>query len=109
MTRALRYFCRLYAGLLVLAVLADVVIALAMPYGGRIGPGCNFTDAMVVGVKCQGFAGADALALFFNWPLFLVYALIFSFSSLWAVIPAVLLWLPPGYLLIDFFRRRRAT
>jgi hypothetical protein len=109
MLRALRYFCWLYVALIVAAILADVVIALTMPYGGRVGAGCNFTDALVVGVKCQGFAGADAVALFLNWPLLLVYAPIFSFSSLWILIPAVLLWLPPIYLLVSSFRKRHAT
>ena len=109
MLRALQYFCWLYIALILAALIADVVIAFAMPYGGRIGAGCNFTDAMVVGVKCQGFSGADALALFLNWPLFLLYAPLFTFSSLWILIPTVLLWLPPTYLLVSFLRRRHAT
>ena len=93
--RALRYFCWLYIALVISAVLADVVIALTTQSGGRLGPGCNFTDALLIGVKCQGFAGAEVVALFLNWPLFLVYAPIFTFSSLWTLIPTLLLWLPP--------------
>ena len=109
MLRALRYFCLLYIALIVAALVADIVIAITMPYGGRTGAGCYFTDAMVVGVKCQGFAGADAIAQFLNWPLMLVYAPIFAFSSLGGLIPTVLLWLPPMYLLVSLLRRRYAT
>jgi hypothetical protein len=109
MLRALRYFCWLYIALIVAAIIADVVIALAMPYGGGVGAGCNFTDALVIGVKCQNFAGADAVGLFLNWPLLLVYAPMFAFSSLWMLVPAVLLWLPPIYLLASLFRKRHAT
>ena len=107
--RTVRYLCWLYIGLVGVALLADIVLALTTDYGGRIDPGCNFTDALLVGVKCQGFIGADALALFLNWPLFFVYAPMFALSSAWMLIPTVLLWLPVVYLVTRFIRRRHAT
>ncbi len=103
---ALRYFCRFYLVLVTVAVIVDVLIDLTMPYGGLLGPGCHFTDAMVVGIRCQGFSGADAAALFLNWPLLMAYAPMLSAESLWMLIPSALVWLPPLYVLVGFLRRK---
>ena len=105
----LRYICWLYVAIVVMATLIDVAIGFATQDGVRTGTGCNFYDALLIGVECRGFTGAKVAEGFLNWPLLLVYAPIFTFSSLWMLIPTVLLWLPPLYLLVGYVRRRYAT
>lgn len=74
-----------------------------------MGMGCNFYDALIVGIECRGFIGARAVELFLNWPFLLLYVLMFSFSSFWMIIPAILLWFPPILLLGSHLRRRYAS
>src|SRR5690606_21047905 len=99
----------LYIALICIAIVADVVVGLTTEYGDRIGTGCNFYDALVVGIECRGFPGAVWLQHFLNWPLLLVYVPMFAFSSVWLVIPAILLWLPVAILLANQLRRRYAA
>lgn len=107
--RTLRYLCWLYIALLGAAITFDVVIGLTTEYGTRAGIGCSFYDALVVGIECRGFPAARAVGLLLNWPLLLLYMPMFSLSTLWLTIPAVLLWFPPLFLLGSHLRRRYAT
>lgn len=107
--RAFRYLCWLYVGLIVIAILADLVIGFTTEYGKRMGTGCNFYDALFIGVECRGFYGAKAVELLLNWPLYLVYAPMFLLSSLWGFVPTVILWFPGLFLLVSYLRRRHAA
>ena len=107
--RILRYFCWLYVALAILAILVDVLIGFTTQYGNRMGIGCNFYDALVFGIECNGFIGAGTAELFLNWPLWLLYMLMLSFSSLWFAIPTLILWFPPAFLLGSYLRKRYAT
>ena len=109
MIQLVRRFCWLYVGLIALAIVGDVVVGLTTQYGVRTGDGCNFYDAMVYGVECRGFLGAKAVELFLNLPLYLVQAPMFAFSSVWLLSIAVLLWLPPIYLIAGSMKGRHAT
>lgn len=104
--RIFRYFCWLYVILVGAAILIDVLIGLTTQYGSRTGIGCNFYDALLIGVKCHGFIAAKAAELFLNWPLSLLYVLMLSFSSFWFAILAALLWFPPVFLLGRYLRKR---
>jgi hypothetical protein len=98
-----------YLALLALAAGSDVLVALSTRYGERSGVGCNFYDAMLIGIECRGFWGAETAQGFLNWPLMQLYVWFFA-SAVWWLIPvAILLWLPLVYLAVTAFRRRHAT
>jgi hypothetical protein len=109
MIRVVRGLCWLYVGLIILAIVSDVVVGFTTQFGVRTGSGCNFYDSMVYGVECRGFLGAKVAELFLNWPLYLVQAPMFALSSVWLLSVAVLLWLPPIYLIAGSMRGRHAT
>lgn len=109
MKRALLTFVWVYVGALVVAVTANVLIGLTTEYGIRTSTGCNFFDAMVIGVECRGFIGAKEIELFLNWSLWLVYGPMFAFVAPWFLIVALLLWAPPAFLVFTYLRRRNAT
>ena len=107
--KILRSLCWLYLALIGVAFATNVVVGLTTEYGVRVGTGCNFYDALVVGVECRGFPGAKWAEHFLNWPLWLLYVPMFAFSSFWFIVPAVFLWFPPAFLLGSYLRRRYAT
>ena len=107
--RILRSLCWLYLALIGAALAADIVVGLTTEYGARVGTGCNFYDALLVGVECRGFPGARWVGYFLNWPLWLLYVPMLALSSFWLVVPAVLLWFPPAFLLASHLRHRDAT
>jgi hypothetical protein len=103
------YFCSIYTAFVGLAIAADVIIGFTTQYGTHVGIGCNFYDALLVGIECRGFIGARAAELFLNSPLLLLYMLMLSFSSFWFVLPTFLLWFPPIFLLGSYLKRRYGT
>lgn len=109
MRPTLRKFGWLYIAALVVVIAADVVVALTTEYGNREVTGCNFYDAMVVGIECRGFVGNKVAELLLNWPFLLLYCPLFAFASLWYLAIAVLIWTPPVYLVVTYLRRRNAT
>jgi hypothetical protein len=109
MRSTLRKLGWLYMAALIAVVIADIVIASTTEYGNREVIGCNFYDALVVGIECRGFAGEKAVELVLNWPFFFLYGPLFAFVSLWSLAIAVLVWTPPVYLVVTYLRRRNAT
>jgi hypothetical protein len=102
------YFCRGYVAVLVVATLADTAIAFATSYGDRSGIGCNFYDALLVGIECRGFPGSSFVELVLNFPLLLAYVSAFMFSSPLMLVPAVLLWFPVLYLVRRAFKAKNS-
>lgn len=105
--RIVRYFCSAYTALVALAIVVNLILGLATQYGNRVGTGCNFYDALLVGIECRGFVGAQLAALYLSWPLLLMYMLWFSFFSFWLILPTLLLWLPPLIIVTSYFKKRR--
>lgn len=99
----------LYIAALIVVVIADIVIALTTEYGNREVIGCNFYDALVVGIECRGFAGQKATERLLNWPFFFLYCPLFAFGSFRCLVIAVLIWTPPVYLVVTYLRSRNAT
>lgn len=107
--RVIRYFCSAYTALVALAIVANLIIGLGTQYGTRVGTGCNFFDALLVGIECRGFAGARLIELYLNWPLLLIYMLWLSFFSFWIILPTLLLWLPPLFIVTSYLKIRNRT
>ncbi len=63
--KIIRYFCLIYTALVGLAIAVNIIISLSTPYGIRSGAGCNFYDALLVGIECRDFIGAKLIQLFF--------------------------------------------
>ena len=107
--KTIRKLCWLYAILLVVAILTDILVALITNYGERVAVGCNLHDALVIGIECRGFAGAGAAEILLNWPFWLIYYPVFAFVSLWGLVASVIVWAPLIFLVIAYVRRRNAT
>ena len=68
--------------------------------------GCFLSDALVIGVKCQGFSGAGALALILNLPLYLFYLPLFGIAGIFSghlisiidLLVGIMIWLPITFL-----------
>ena len=109
MRQTLRRLGWLYIAALIVVLVADVLVGLTTEYGNQEMAGCNFYDAMVVGIECHGFAGAKSAEMLLNWPFLLLYGPLFAFFSLWSLAIAVLIWVPPVYLAVTYLRGRNAT
>lgn len=106
MQLVLRILCWVYLIFLIVAITGNVWVALNTEYGVRIA-GCYHYDAMLVGVACEGFEGADVLEGFLVWPFFLIYAPIMTTYSPLFLLIAVSVWFPPAYLLFCYVRQWR--
>jgi hypothetical protein len=86
---------------LLLSLITNVAIVSFVEYGTKDASfiGCFAYDALLYGIKCQGFFGQSIITTWLNWPLWLVYAPIFSLFSFKALIMALIVWLP----LITYF------
>jgi hypothetical protein len=102
LAQVLRYVSRLYAAVLVATALINVVIACTTTYGLRAGTGCNFYDALLVGIECRGFLGAGFLQITLGLPLLVLHvsALVPSWPLM--LVPAALLWSPVLYLVLVY-------
>ncbi len=79
-----------------LAVVAGITVSSFVEYGrkGTDYVGCFAYDAMLMGFECQGFLASNFVSAWLNWPLWLLYAPIFAFSSIKAASITVLVWFP---------------
>lgn len=107
--RGLRWVSTLYAVVLLSATLADFVIVWTTSYGARTGMGCNFADALIVGIECRGFPGSGFIEAVLGFPLLVFYvtAMVPSWPVL--LLPAALLWSPVLYLAHGAWRRVSAA
>jgi hypothetical protein len=99
----------LYTAVLIAATLADVAIAWTTRYGARTGMGCNFYDALLVGVECRGFPGSGFVEVALGLPLLMFYVTALLPSWPLMLVPAALLWSPVLYLAHGVWRRTRAA
>lgn len=107
--RIFRALCSVYTVLVALAIAVNLIIGLSTQYGTRVGTGCSFYDALFIGIECRGFAGAKLAELFLGLPLLLVYMLWFSFFSFWLILPTLLLWFPPLFIVTSYLKSRNRT
>jgi len=103
--QGVRYLSRLYVAVLIAATLVDFVIACTTPYRARAGTGCNFYDALLIGIECRGFLGSGFVEIVLGLPLLVIYvsALVPSWPLM--LVPAALLWSPVLYLVHSAWRR----
>ena len=106
--RGFRYFCKGYVVILVVATLVNTVIVFTTSYGNRTGMGCNFYDALLVGIDCRGFPGSGFVQFVLSFPLLLAYVSAFVFWSPWMLLFATLLWLPVLYILRSTLKTKNA-
>lgn len=98
--------------LMLLLVLSVGAGALMFFEGGSLsvsqgGAGCYVYDSMLIGFNCKGFGGSSLLSVWLNWPLWLYYGPVFSFSSFKALVVAVVAWLPIILFLVSLYLRHR--
>ena len=107
--RGLRWVSKLYVVVLLTATLIDFVIASTTSYGARTGMGCNFVDALLVGIECREFPGSRFIEAVLGFPLLVFYvtAMVPSWPIL--LVPAALLWSPVLYLAHGAWRRISAA
>lgn len=91
---AIQLFSLGYTGLLICGSLAGVLIGFTTTYGDLSSVGCNFYDALLYGINCRGFFGAQAIEVLVGFPLLLVQISIVFFSSPIGFFFVLLLWLP---------------
>lgn len=80
--------------------LAGVLIGFTTTYGDLSGVGCNFYDALLYGIDCRGFFGAQAVEILIGFPLLIVQFSAVFFSSPIGFFFVLLLWLP---VLVSFY------
>ncbi|MCW8090909.1 hypothetical protein [Alteromonas sp. ASW11-130] len=105
----LKKFSASVLALLLLAFLAGLCVLLSVEYGEKKPDfiGCYASDAMLMSYSCQGFQGSEIASYILNWPLWLVYAPLFSLFSLKALGATLLLWSPVGIFILSVIRLKR--
>lgn len=93
LSRLIRQFSSAYSALLISGSLMAILIWRTRPYGDR-SAGCNFYNALLVGVDCRGFFGAEFVELLVAFPLFVVQLTIVLANSLIGIPFALLIWAP---------------
>lgn len=80
----------LYTVLMLVPVTLFIALLLVNGYNKPIPVGCFAGDALLVGIRCQGFVGADIMSLFINIPLALIQLVIAKggpFSFVFLLLP----------------------
>ena len=94
MKKAIQWFSLGYTGGLICGSLAGLLIGFTTTYGDLSGVGCNFYDALIFGIDCRGFFGAQAIEILIGFPLLIVQLSVIFISSPLGFIFVLLLWLP---------------
>jgi len=99
-----------FVALILLAIVAEVFVSWFVEYGSKSPEfvGCYAYDAMVLGFQCQGFVASNIIALWLNWPLWLIYGPIFALFSPLTLVVALLAWLPVVAFIVSLIKLRRA-
>lgn len=93
----MRWLAVCYTVVLVVGTLICTLIGSLSQYGAYTSPGCNLYDALIYGVRCQGFIGASVVSAIANFTLAVVQLSAASFASPMAAPFAIALWLPAVY------------
>ncbi len=101
-------FCKYYASVTLISFLSGILVILFTDYGK--GNYCYLTDALIYGFECHNFPFASVIELILNWPLGLIYSVLFGLKAWPILLIALVLWLP--FLWIGFrflYYRQRKT
>lgn len=93
----MRWFAISYTVAIATGALVCALIGSFSQYGAYTAPGCNFYDAMIYGIRCQGFIGASFVSALSNLALFALQLAAASFASPVVAPLAIVLWLPVVY------------
>ena len=105
MKNMIQWFSWVYTGFLFCGSLAGLVIGFTTTYGDLSGVGCNFYDALLYGIDCREFFGAQVVEILVGFPLFIVQLSFMFFSFPIGFVFALLLWLPVLASLFWFVKR----
>lgn len=94
MKRAFLWFSWGYTVFLICGSLAGLLIGFTSTYGNLLSVGCNFHDALLYGISCRGFFGAQAVQVLVGFPLLVVQFSFIFFPSSIGFVFVLLLWLP---------------
>lgn len=86
-----------YTAAIVIGTLMCILIGSFTQYAAYTEPGCNLYDAMIYGVRCQGFVGASFVSALSNLALFALQLAAIAFASPVVAPLAIVLWLPVIY------------
>jgi hypothetical protein len=113
LARALEMTSFVYLVALVVCSIALFVLLRFSP-PAPLAIGCQFHDALVIAVNCNGFLGASVAEAALNWPLLMLYALLFASwetlalrrDAIFGIGFAIALWAPLIYLVLCQIQRR---
>lgn len=104
--KTIRFLCIAYTAALGVAVFIDLILAFTTVYGATSGVGCNWGDAMIIGIGCHGFSLQKEIEFFLNLPVLYFYMLALSFSSLWVALFTLIIWLPVLNMVVHWLRKK---
>ena len=87
-----------YTAAIAIGALMCILIGSSTQYAAYTEPGCNLYDAMIYGVRCQGFLGASFVSALSNLALIALQLAAASFASPVVAPLAIVLWSPVVYL-----------
>lgn len=86
-----------YTAAIAIGALMCILIGSLTQYAAYTEPGCNLYDAMIYGVRCQGFFGASFVSALSNLALLALQLAAASFASPVVAPLAMVLWSPVVY------------
>jgi hypothetical protein len=89
---SISYTVIFFAGALVCLLIGSIG-----EYGARTTPGCNLYDALLYGVRCQGFIGSSVVSTIANFSLLIIQLSAISLISPIFALLAIFLWSPVLY------------
>ena len=98
-----------YLVVLAVALLCEIFISSSVEHGHKPESyiGCYPYDAMLIGYKCIGFTGSEAIEFLVNLPLNMIYTLFFFFASPKALLMAISTWLLPVLFVISTIKLKK--
>ena len=106
--KLLRNLSIAYVVLVVGLIIGNIIIFNLIEYGSKPSEfvGCYAYDAMLVGFKCSGFVGSEALGFALNVPLSHFYMPFFVLFNPLLIFVVLALWFFPVMLLVSFVKLR---
>ena len=99
----IRKLCLCYFAFVAFLIACDVLVSILVEYGGKPSHfvGCYATDALLVGFECQGFGGAEIVALGLNYPLYHLYMPFFVLWNPKAIFLAIAMYAPVIFFVVS--------
>lgn len=98
-------FCKYYAFITLISFLSGILTILVTNYGK--GNYCYLTNALIYGFECHNFIFSGIIQLILNWPLGLIYSIIFGLGAWPILLIALVLWLPILWYSFSLFNNRQ--